>query len=61
MPGVILDTGVTEYFAAARALYRALGYQDQGAVFLGGWSNPHRPGEHFVDPLTIWTKEFPAG
>jgi len=58
MPGVILDTGVDEYFAAARALYASLGYVDQGAVYLGGWSDPDRPGVHFVDPLTTWIKVF---
>ena len=58
MPGVILDTGVDEYFAAARALYASLGYQDQGGIYLGGWSDPDRPGVHFVDPLTTWIKVF---
>jgi len=58
MPGVILDTGTDEYFAAARALYASLGYVDQGGVYLGGWSDPDRPGVHFVDPLTIWIKVF---
>lgn len=58
MPGVILDTGVDEYFAAARALYSSMGYVDQGGVYLGGWSDPDRPGVHFVDPLTIWIKRF---
>jgi GNAT superfamily N-acetyltransferase len=58
MPGVILDTGVDEYFAAARALYASLGYVDQGGVYLGGWSDPDRPGVHFVDPLTTWIKVF---
>jgi GNAT superfamily N-acetyltransferase len=58
MPGVILDTGVDEYFAAARALYAALGYVDQGGVYLGGWSDPDRSGVHLVDPLTIWIKRF---
>jgi GNAT superfamily N-acetyltransferase len=58
MPGVLLDTGVDEYFAAARALYASLGYVDQGGVYLGGWSDPDRPGVHLVDPLTIWIKVF---
>lgn len=58
VPGVILDTGVDEDFAAARALYASLGYVDQGGVYLGGWSDPDRPGIHFVDPLTIWIKRF---
>ncbi len=58
MPGVILDTGMDEYFAAARALYAALGYVDQGGVYLGGWSDPDRRGVHFVDPLRIWIKAF---
>ena len=58
MPGVILDTGVDEYFAAARALYASLGYVDRGGVYLGGWSDPDRPGVHFVDPLTTWIKVF---
>jgi GNAT superfamily N-acetyltransferase len=58
MPGVILDTGTTEDFAAARALYRDLGYDDQGGVYLGGWSDPDHPGIHFVDPLTTWRKPF---
>ena len=58
MPGVILDTGVDEPFAAARALYASLGYRDQGGVYLGGWSDPDRPGVHLVDPLTTWIKVF---
>jgi GNAT superfamily N-acetyltransferase len=58
MPGVILDTGTTDYFAAARALYRSLGYVDEDNVYLGGWSDPDHPGVHFVDPLTTWLKRF---
>jgi GNAT superfamily N-acetyltransferase len=58
MPGMILDTGVDEYFTAARALYSSLGYVDQGGVYLGGWSDPHRPGVNRVDPLTAWIKHF---
>jgi len=56
MPGIILDTGVDDSYAAARALYAALGYVDQGGVYLGGWSDPDRPGVHIVDGLTIWIK-----
>ena len=59
MPGVILDTGTDDTFEAARALYRAIGYVDLGGIYLGGWSDPDRPGVHFVDPLTIWMKPFP--
>jgi len=59
-PGVILDTGTGERFGPARALYRLLGYADQGGVYLGGWSDPDRPGVHFVDPLTTWLKRFDA-
>lgn len=58
MPGVILDTGVNEPFAAARGLYASLGYIDQGGVYLGGWSDPDRPGVNLVDALTIWIKTF---
>jgi len=58
MPGVILDTGTDEMFEAARALYRDLGYVDQGGIYLGGWSDPDRSGVHFVDPLTLWLKPF---
>jgi GNAT superfamily N-acetyltransferase len=58
LPGVILDTGTDEFFAAARALYRALEYVDQGGIYFGGWSDPDRPGVHFVDPLTIWRKSL---
>ena len=57
-PGVILDTGTTDYFAPARALYQGLGYVDQRNVYLGGWSDPDRPGVHMVDPLTTWIKRF---
>ena len=57
-PGVILDTGTSEYFAPARALYRALGYTNQGGVYLGGWSDPDHPGVHYVDPLSAWLKPF---
>ncbi len=56
--GVALDTGVDDSFAVARALYRSMGYRDQGGVFFGGWSDPELPGVHFVDPLTIWLKEL---
>jgi GNAT superfamily N-acetyltransferase len=56
--GVALDTGVDDSFTAARALYRSMGYRDQGGVFLGGWSDPEQPDVHFVDPLTIWIKEL---
>lgn len=58
LPGVILDTGTDDYFAAARHLYRSLGYADQGGVYLGGWSDPDQPGVHFVDPLTLWRKQL---
>jgi GNAT superfamily N-acetyltransferase len=57
-PGVILDTGTSEYFAPARALYASLGYADLGNVYLGGWSDPDQPGVRFVDPLTTWLKPF---
>jgi GNAT superfamily N-acetyltransferase len=56
MPGMILETGTSDEFAAARALYRSLGYVNQGGVYLGGWSDPDRPGVHLVDELTIWLK-----
>jgi GNAT superfamily N-acetyltransferase len=55
-PGVMLDTGTGEDFAPARALYRSLGYVDRGGIYLGGWSDPDRPGVHLVDRLTIWVK-----
>jgi GNAT superfamily N-acetyltransferase len=58
MPGVILDTGTDEAFEAARALNRDLGFVDQGGVYLGGWSDPDRPGVHIVDPLTLWLTPF---
>ena len=58
MPGVILDTGTDDTFEAARALYRELGYVDQGGIYLGGWSDPDRPGVHLLDPLTLWLKAF---
>ena len=57
-PGVILDTGTSDYFAPARALYASLGYEDLGNVFLGGWSDPDNTGVHYVDPLTTWLKPF---
>jgi GNAT superfamily N-acetyltransferase len=56
--GVALDTGTDDTFTVSRGLYRSMGYRDQGGVFLGGWSDPERPGVHFVDPLTIWLKEL---
>ena len=58
MPGVILDTGTDETFEAARALYRDLGYVDQGGIYLGGWSDPDRRGVHLLDRLTLWLKPF---
>jgi putative acetyltransferase len=57
-PGVILDTGTGDYFAAARALYRSLDYVEQGGVYLGGWSDPDHPGVNLVDGLTQWSKRF---
>jgi ribosomal protein S18 acetylase RimI-like enzyme len=57
-PGVILDTATSGPFAAARALYRSLGYVDQGGPYLGGWSDPDVPGRHLLDELTIWLKPF---
>lgn len=57
-PGLILDTGTTEYFAPARGLYRSLGYVERGGVYLGGWSDPDRPGVSFVDPLLQWVKTW---
>jgi GNAT superfamily N-acetyltransferase len=57
-PGVILDTGTGDDFAAARALYRSLGYVECGGVYLGGWSDPDRPGVHYVDPLRQWMKSL---
>jgi GNAT superfamily N-acetyltransferase len=54
--GVILDAGTGESFAPARALYRSLGYVDQGGQYLGGWSDPDVPGRHLVDELTRWLK-----
>jgi putative acetyltransferase len=56
VPGVVLDTGTGEDFVPARALYRSLGYIDRGGVYLGGWSDPERPGVHLVDELTLWVK-----
>jgi GNAT superfamily N-acetyltransferase len=53
-----LTTGTDDHFAAARALYRALGYENVGGVFLGGWSDPERPGVHLVDQMTRWIKEL---
>ena len=47
-----------DLLAVSRALYRSMGYRDQGGVFLGGWSDPEQPGVHIVDPLTIWLKEL---
>ena len=57
-PGVLLDTGTSDYFAPARALYRSLGYEEIGGVYLGGWSDPDDPGIHYVDPLRQWWKRF---
>ena len=57
-PGVILDTGTSDYFAPARALYTSLGYVDLHNVYIGGWSDPDNPGVRFADPLTTWLKRF---
>jgi len=58
VPGVVLETGTSESFAPARALYRSLGYTDERAVFLEGWSDPFHPGVHYVDQMTRWSKRF---
>jgi GNAT superfamily N-acetyltransferase len=57
-PGVLLDTGTSDFFAPARALYRSLGYEEIGGVYLGGWSDPDNAGIHYVDPLLQWWKRF---
>jgi GNAT superfamily N-acetyltransferase len=57
-PGVLLDTGTTDSFAAARGLYRSLGYREIGGVYLGGWSDPDNAGIHYVDTLRQWRKRF---
>ena len=57
-PGVILDAATSESFAAARALYRSLGYIERGGRYVGGWSDPDVPGRHLVDELTVWLKAF---
>ena len=57
-PGVVLDTGTGDDFAAARALYRSLGYVDKGGVYIGGWSDPDHPGVNLVDTLSMWLKVF---
>jgi GNAT superfamily N-acetyltransferase len=56
IPGITLDTGIDDDSAAARGLYRSMGYVDQGGVYLGGWSDPDQPGARYVDPLTTWRK-----
>lgn len=57
-PGVILDAGTGEDFAAARGLYESLGYRRIGGVYLGGWSDPDRPVINIVDQLMQWLKLF---
>ena len=54
--GVMLDTGAGPDHVPARALYRSLGYVERSGVYLGGWSDPDRPGVHVVDRLTTWVK-----
>jgi GNAT superfamily N-acetyltransferase len=55
-PGVMLDTGTGPDSAPARALYRSLGYLERSGVYLGGWSDPDRPGVHLVEEMTMWVK-----
>jgi ribosomal protein S18 acetylase RimI-like enzyme len=57
-PGVLLDTGTGNDFAPARALYRSLGYEEIGGVYIGGWSDPDHAGVHVVDQLRQWVKRF---
>jgi GNAT superfamily N-acetyltransferase len=56
VPGIVLETGTSDYFAPARALYRSIGYVDEGAIYLEGWSDPLHPGVHYVDAMTRWSK-----
>jgi GNAT superfamily N-acetyltransferase len=59
--GIGLDTGLDEGYAAARELYRSLGYVDHAGVFITSSALPPDAGlPYFVETLTIWTKALPA-
>jgi GNAT superfamily N-acetyltransferase len=59
--GIGLDSGLDDAYAAARDLYRSLGYSDRGGTFITSSSLPADAGlPYFVEVLTIWTKTLPA-
>jgi GNAT superfamily N-acetyltransferase len=59
MPGIGLDTGIDDGYAAARALYRDLGYEEVTGPFLVSARMPADAAVPvFVEILTVWTKRF---
>jgi GNAT superfamily N-acetyltransferase len=59
--GIGLDSGLDEGYAAARDLYRSLGYFDEGGTFITSSALPADAGlPYFVEFLTIWTKSLPG-
>jgi ribosomal protein S18 acetylase RimI-like enzyme len=54
-----LDSGVHDGYAAARNLYRSLGYTDRGGAFVSSETMPPGAGlPYFIEILTIWTKSL---
>ncbi len=56
--GIGLDSGLDEGYAAARELYRALGYSDGGGVFIESAAMPPDAAvPAYLGVCTIWTKD----
>ena len=57
--GIGLDSGVSDGYAAARNLYRSLGYADDGRAFIAGEALPAGAAlPYFIEILTMWTKSL---
>jgi GNAT superfamily N-acetyltransferase len=59
VPGIGLDTGLDEGFAAARSLYEAMGYEQVSGPFVASARMPADADlAVFIEILTIWIKRF---
>jgi GNAT superfamily N-acetyltransferase len=57
--GIGLDSGLSDGYAAARNLYRSLGYTDHGGAFIGSEALPGGAAlPYFIEILTTWTKSL---
>jgi GNAT superfamily N-acetyltransferase len=59
VPGIGLDTGVDEGFAAARSLYERLGYSQVSGPFVASARMPADADVAvFIEILAVWVKRF---